>query len=128
MKTFILYSRINHLTQNDVAAVVINRNGLGFRAMVSHSHALLYHMQAVATLGDGCEAIDVPRPAILKPIPLWSGKQVFNLLLRPNRNVKLHATFELKARNYIGPADKTMASYMCPDDGYVVFRDGYVSC
>lgn len=67
--------------------------------------------QAVATIGDGSEHVDLPPPAILKPVPLWTGKQVFNLLLRPNRSVRLHSTFELKARN------NTKTNWEDPDDG-----------
>lgn len=33
-------------------------------------------MQAVATLSDASEHIDMPTPAILCPVPLWTGKQV----------------------------------------------------
>lgn len=67
--------------------------------------------QAVATIGDGSEHVDLPPPAILKPVPLWTGKQVFNLLLRPNKAVRLHSTFELKARN------NTRTNWEDPDDG-----------
>lgn len=74
--------------------------------------------QAAATLGDACEHVDLPPPAVLKPVPLWTGKQVFSLLLRPNRTIKVHATFEMKARNNVKP------NYECPVDGWVVFRDG----
>lgn len=44
--------------------------------------------------------------------------QVFNLLLKPNRSIMLHSSFEAKARNY------TTGEYHCPEDGYVIFRDG----
>ncbi|RZJ84469.1 MAG: TM0106 family RecB-like putative nuclease, partial [Massilia sp.] len=72
--------------------------------------------QAVATLSDATEHIDLPPPTVLKPVPLWTGKQVFNLLLRPNSSIVMHATFETKARNY------TKGEYMCAEDGWVVFR------
>jgi DNA-directed RNA polymerase III subunit RPC1 len=74
--------------------------------------------QAVATLSDASEHVDLPSPTILKPFPLWTGKQLFNLLLRPNRNIDLHINFETKARNY------TSGEHLCCEDGYVVFRDG----
>lgn len=75
--------------------------------------------QAAATLSDATEHVDLPPPALLKPVPLWTGKQVINLLLRPNKSIALHASFECKARNYSGSGE-----HMDPDDGYVVFRDG----
>jgi DNA-directed RNA polymerase III subunit RPC1 len=38
----------------------------------------------------------------LKPIELWTGKQVINCLLRPNRHSKLVVNIELKEKNYGG--------------------------
>jgi DNA-directed RNA polymerase III subunit RPC1 len=32
--------------------------------------------------------LDLPQPALLKPVELWTGKQLFGLLLRPNASVK----------------------------------------
>ena len=40
--------------------------------------------QLVGYLGDACEAVDLPTPAILKPLELWTGKQLFSMLVRPN--------------------------------------------
>lgn len=40
--------------------------------------------QVAAALGDGAEEVEIPEPAVLKPVPLWTGKQVINLLLQPN--------------------------------------------
>jgi len=31
------------------------------------------------------ERIELPPPSILKPIELWTGKQVIGVMLRPNR-------------------------------------------
>ena len=40
--------------------------------------------QLIGYLGDACEAVDLPTPAILKPLELWTGKQLFSMLVRPN--------------------------------------------
>jgi len=40
--------------------------------------------QLVGYLGDACEYVDLPTPAILKPLELWTGKQLFSMLVRPN--------------------------------------------
>lgn len=74
--------------------------------------------QCVTYMSDASEEVDIPAPTILKPIPLWTGKQLFSLLLRPNRRIQLHTTFETKARNF------SHDTYKCPDDGWVVFRNG----
>ena len=40
--------------------------------------------QLVGYFGDACEAVDLPTPATLKPLELWTGKQLFSMLVRPN--------------------------------------------
>ncbi|EFC49521.1 predicted protein [Naegleria gruberi] len=66
--------------------------------------------------------IDLPPPTILKPIELWTGKQLFSLLVKPNNNTNVFVNFETKAKNYL--KDETM----CPNDGYVCFRNSYLIC
>lgn len=72
----------------------------------------------VAYFGDADEHIDVPAPAILKPIRLWTGKQVFSTMLQPNKQSRINVTFETKEKNY---SDN---KYFCKNDGYVAFRNG----
>ena len=40
--------------------------------------------------------IDIPPPTILKPQRLWTGKQIFNVLMRPNRKSKVFVNVECK--------------------------------
>ena len=35
-------------------------------------------------MSDAAEQLDLPVPAILKPVELWTGKQVFSAMVRPN--------------------------------------------
>jgi len=37
-----------------------------------------------AFMGDACDAVDLPPPALHKPLELWTGKQMFALLVRPS--------------------------------------------
>ena len=39
-------------------------------------------------MGDARGHVHLPAPAILKPMELWTGKQLFSLLLRPHADVK----------------------------------------
>jgi len=39
--------------------------------------------------------IDIPPPTIWKPIMLWTGKQVFDVLMRPNRESKVLVNLEV---------------------------------
>ena len=42
--------------------------------------------------------VDVPIPSILKPVPLWTGKQVFTCIIKPNRHATSIVNFEMKVR------------------------------
>lgn len=62
--------------------------------------------------------IDVPPPAILIPQELWTGKQLFSVLLKPNKNSQKVVNIEVKERNYSG-----VGECMCLRDGWVVIRN-----
>lgn len=72
----------------------------------------------VAYFGDASEHIDIPAPTIVKPICLWTGKQVFSAMLRPNKQASLLVNFETKEKNYIDN------KHFCKNDGWVAFRNG----
>ena len=56
--------------------------------------------QLVTVMCDGHARIDLPPPAILKPAALWTGAQVFSLLLRPNRKSDVIINLETPNRSY----------------------------
>lgn len=63
--------------------------------------------------------IDLPPPALLKPKRLWSGKQLFSLIMRPNfksSDVKLNLT--TKGKNY------SRNEEFCVNDSYIIIRNG----
>lgn len=71
--------------------------------------------------------IELPSPALVKPVELWTGKQVFSLLLRPNSRADIFVNLETKERHYgsaVGAdGKKDDALHMDLADGYVLFRD-----
>jgi DNA-directed RNA polymerase III subunit RPC1 len=71
----------------------------------------------VTYFGDAEEEIDVPCPTIIKPIPLWTGKQIFSMIVRPNKTSKVMITFETKEKNY------SSNKHFCHNDGWVAFRN-----
>ncbi|KAL6060056.1 DNA-directed RNA polymerase subunit [Balamuthia mandrillaris] len=78
-------------------------------------------------LCDANEHIDLPPPCIIKPIELWSGKQIFSVLLRPNAKSNVVITMEVKGRTYSGkPPNEPL--WMCPKDGYVCIYNSEVLC
>lgn len=54
---------------------------------------------------------------------LWTGKQVINVLLRPNRKSNVYVNTVVKERNYTGKGE-----HMCPNDGWVIFQNSELIC
>uniref|UniRef100_A0A1Q3FVX2 DNA-directed RNA polymerase subunit n=1 Tax=Culex tarsalis TaxID=7177 RepID=A0A1Q3FVX2_CULTA len=82
-------------------------------------------MQLAACMLSGPDAnmeIDLPKPAIMKPRKLWTGKQIFSLILKPNRHSVVNANLSTKGRNYTACKD------MCVKDSWVVVRNSQVMC
>lgn len=55
--------------------------------------------QLIASMLVGKDAkmkIDLPPPAIWKPCKLWTGKQVFSLLMRPNKECPVMVRWKYK--------------------------------
>jgi len=73
-------------------------------------------MRTCAFFGDALEHIDTPPPTILKPVELWTGKQVINVLLRPNKQSEVFVNTVVKEKFYSG-----QGKHMCSKDGWVVF-------
>ncbi|TPX69397.1 DNA-directed RNA polymerase [Spizellomyces sp. 'palustris'] len=83
-------------------------------------------------MSDGLAPVDLPPPAIVKPAKLWTGKQVFNVLLRPKPHVWVNLetkcrTFGKDLKDKYGnkfSQQKTRAGHpidpsFCPNDGYI---------
>ncbi|CAN0202840.1 unnamed protein product [Ectocarpus fasciculatus] len=62
-------------------------------------------------MGDAGEEVDIPLPAIMKPVALWTGKQAMSLMVRPSKENKILVNFESKEKNYKGNR------FLCPSDG-----------
>jgi DNA-directed RNA polymerase III subunit RPC1 len=75
---------------------------------------------------DGNLQVDLPPPAILKPQALWTGKQVFSVLMRPNKNSPVKVNLDAKCRDYKAKAGQTPD--MDPNDGWLVVRNSEVMC
>ncbi|KAM3959347.1 RNA polymerase III subunit A [Aphomia sociella] len=71
---------------------------------------------------DATMTLDMPPPAILKPARLWTGKQIFSLIMKPNKRCEVKANLETKGKNYTGNAD------MCVQDSYVIIRNSELVC
>ncbi|KAK7754702.1 DNA-directed RNA polymerase III subunit C1 (rpo31) [Diatrype stigma] len=83
---------------------------------------------------DGITHVDLPPPAIVAPRRLWTGKQVFSVLMRPNKRSPVKVNLDAKCREYVAPEnrassfDQRLAPDMCPKDGWLVVRNSEVMC
>lgn len=75
---------------------------------------------------NGHEHIDLPPPAIIKPQALWTGKQLFSLLIRPNKKSPVLVNLDAKCRDYVPRPG--MTPDMDPNDGWLVIRNSEVMC
>uniref|UniRef100_A0A1D1XDD4 DNA-directed RNA polymerase subunit n=1 Tax=Anthurium amnicola TaxID=1678845 RepID=A0A1D1XDD4_9ARAE len=69
-------------------------------------------------MNDGMDSIDLPTPALLKPVELWTGKQLFSVLIRPNAHTRVFLNLTVKERIYSKSRET-----MCHNDGFVYFRN-----
>jgi DNA-directed RNA polymerase III subunit RPC1 len=75
---------------------------------------------------DGNLNIELPPPAIIKPECLWTGKQVFSLLMRPNNESPVKVNLDAKCRDYKPVPGQ--APDMDINDGWLVVRNSEVMC
>ena len=84
--------------------------------------------QICSTFGDATMHIEVPPPAILKPVRLWTGKQVFGCLIRPNlKGQNVLVNLEAKCRTFEKPQQGYFDD-MSPNDGYLVIVNSEIMC
>lgn len=90
--------------------------------------------QICSYFGDANLQIDIPPPTIWKPVRLWTGKQVFNVLMRPNKQSKILVNVECKCNKVQQPDPKcypdTMkpAPDLSPNDGWLVIVNSEIMC
>lgn len=61
--------------------------------------------------------VELPPPAIRKPVCLWTGKQIFSLIMRPSRSCPVQACLRAKGKSY------TSNEEMCVNDAYILIRN-----
>ena len=69
---------------------------------------------------DANEMIDLPPPAIIKPVELWTGKQAISMLLVPSIHIQPIVNIEVQEKNY---SKKENRQHFDMNDGFVCFRD-----
>lgn len=75
---------------------------------------------------DGNMQIDLPPPSILKPTMLWTGKQVFNIMMRPNKTSPTTINLDAACRQYRTVPGQ--APDLDANDSWLVIRNSEVMC
>lgn len=75
---------------------------------------------------DGKTPLELPPPAIIAPQTLWTGKQIFSILMRPNSQSPVKVNLDAKCRVY--KARPGQCPDMDPNDGWLVVRNSVVMC
>ena len=90
--------------------------------------------QICSYFADANLQIDIPLPTIWKPVRLWTGKQIFNVLMRPNKQCKIFVNVESKCNKvdkvneeFYGRLKKP-APDMAPNDGWLVIVNSEIMC
>ncbi|CDR48048.1 CYFA0S45e00210g1_1 [Cyberlindnera fabianii] len=92
--------------------------------LISHKDSFFDRATLTQLLSMMCDAnlqFDLPPPAIHKPVYMWTGKQVFSLLIKPNKDSPVVINLDAKNKTFI-PPPKGMPNEMSPNDGFVVIR------
>lgn len=70
--------------------------------------------------------IDLPEPTVYKPERLWTGKQVFNVLMRPSRKSKVLVNMDAACKEY--RATPGQAPDLSETDTWLCIRNSEVMC
>ena len=70
--------------------------------------------------------IDLPPPTVVKPETLWTGKQVFNVLMRPNRASPVRVNLDAACREYRAVAGQHHD--LDKNDGWLCIRNSEIMC
>ena len=69
---------------------------------------------------------DLPPPAVIKPEALWTGKQVFNVLMRPNKRSEVAVNLDAGCRDHTEHHPGLHRDLQ--DDSYLCIRNSEVLC
>ncbi|WPH01439.1 Hypothetical protein R9X50_00428500 [Acrodontium crateriforme] len=71
--------------------------------------------------------VEIPSPAFIKPQELWTGKQLWSVLLKPYESYPVNVNLEAKNKTFQAAA-RGFPNDMSPSDSYLVIRNSQVMC
>ncbi|KAI4118724.1 MAG: hypothetical protein LQ345_001290 [Seirophora villosa] len=75
---------------------------------------------------DGSMQLDLPPPTVLKPTMLWTGKQVFNVMMRPNKHSPVRVNLDAACREYRRVEGQPRD--LDRNDGWLCIRNSEIMC
>ncbi|KAF2186274.1 DNA-directed RNA polymerase III subunit RPC1 [Zopfia rhizophila CBS 207.26] len=109
------------------AYLLSSKNNFYDRKTFAHICSYMFNGDVVVDPDTGEKmSIELPPPAVLKPQALWTGKQVFNVLMRPNKKCRVLVNLEAAGKSFKKPLNK--APDLDEDDLYLVIRNSEVMC
>ncbi|KPM03001.1 DNA-directed RNA polymerase III subunit RPC1-like protein [Sarcoptes scabiei] len=86
---------------------------------VFYSREEIFHLLGMLINSNGVKSvIKIPKPAVIKPFPLWTGKQLFSSILRPYLSTKTKLNIKLKTKSYSSNEEH------CINEGFIHIRNG----
>lgn len=79
-------------------------------------------LASICAFEDATLNLELPVPAIVKPVRLWTGKQLMSLILKPNRRSQVMINLRNKGKNY------TRGEDMCSNDSFIVVHNSELIC
>ncbi|KAL9592773.1 MAG: hypothetical protein Q9179_006388, partial [Wetmoreana sp. 5 TL-2023] len=70
--------------------------------------------------------LDLPPPTVLKPVMLWTGKQVFNVMMRPNKTSPVKVNLDAACREY--RKVEGQPHDLDKNDGWLCVRNSEIMC
>ena len=70
--------------------------------------------------------IDLPPPTVLKPVMLWTGKQIFNVMMRPNKDSEVRVNLDGACKQY--KAIPGVPRDLSESDGWLCIRNSEIMC
>ena len=71
---------------------------------------------------------ELPPPATIKPQMLWTGKQVFNVLMRPNKDDPVMVNLNAKCRDFREYYHGNLSHRDLQDDSFLCIRNSEIMC
>ena len=70
-------------------------------------------ISSMMAASDSKTFIELPKPCILIPCALWTGKQIFSLILKPNKLSEININLKTKGKNYSGKGEDLCVNDSC---------------